>query len=260
MKMTIRLIPILCGAFFGLGCSPDLETAPESSEASAALVARVEAAMAASGRPAADRDIDANRKPTEILAFMGIREGMSVLDASAAGGYYTELLAAAVGPGGTVYAQNDQAALERGDSVIEKAITARLAGGRLPNVERVDKDLGALGMDGQFDAAFAILTVHDAYNFRGEEAALGFLSALNTAVRSGGTLAFVDHAGDSGQDNRALHRMEQSVAERLITEAGFSIEARSSLLANPADDHTVGVFDPSIRRMTDRFVIRASKP
>ena len=138
--------------------------------------------------------------------------------------------------------------------------TARLAGNRLPNVERVDRGLEELGMDGQFDAAFAVLTVHDAYNFRGEEVAAGWMDALHGALRSGGTLAFIDHAGDAGQDNRGLHRMEQSIAERLITEAGFVIQTRSDLLANPADDHTVNVFDPSIRRRTDRFVIRAMKP
>ena len=221
---------------------------------------RIDAQMTAAGRPAGDADIDANRKPAEILAFMGIQEGNSVLDASAGDGYYTELLAAAVGPEGKVYAQNMQAALERNEGEIEKAITARLADGRLPNVERVDKGIEELGMDGQFDAAFAILTVHDFYNFRGEEAAQGFLSALYAALKSGGTLAFIDHAGDAGQENRDLHRMEQEVAERLITGAGFVIDARSDLLANPADDHTVMVFDPGIRRMTDRFVIRASKP
>jgi len=224
------------------------------------MLARVGAAMAAPDRLAADREIDAKRKPAEILSFMGIREGMSVLDASAGGGYYTELLAAAVEPGGTVYAQNDQAALQRGEGAIEKAITARLADGRLPNVERVDRSLAELGMDGQFDAAFAILVLHDAYNFGGEETALAFLSGLKTALKSGGTLAFIDHGGDAGQDNRALHRMEQSVAERLITEAGFVIEARSDLLANPADDHAVDVFGYSIRRDTDRFVVRARKP
>lgn len=225
------------------------------------MVVRVEAVMAAPGRPAEDREIDTDRKPAEILAFMGIEEGFSVLDVSAAGGYYTELLAAAVGPGGIVYAQNMQVNLQRNDGAIEKAITARLAGGRLPNVERVDRGLGELGMDGQLDAAFTILTVHDWYNFRGEEgAAQRFLSAIHAALKSGGTLAFIDHAGDAGQNNRALHRIEENIAERLITEAGFVIETRSDLLANPADDHTVNVFDPSIRRRTDRFVIRARKP
>ena len=260
MKTRFALTLIVGWAFLGLGCSPGSETGSASSADAESMVARVEAAMAAPDRPAEDREIDANRKPAEILAFMGIREGMSVLDASAAGGYYTELLAAAVNPGGTVYAQNDQAALQRGEGAIESAITARLAGSRLPNVERVDRGLEELAMDDQLDAAFAILAVHDAYNFRGEEAALGFLSELNATLRSGGMLALIDHAGDAGQDNRALHRMEQSVAERLITEAGFVIEARSELLANSADDHTVNVFDPSIRRQTDRFVIRARKP
>ena len=260
MKPRLVLTLILGWTFLGLGCSPGSDTGTESSEDSQAVVGRVEAAMAAPGRPAEDREIDADRKPADILVFMGIQAGFSVLDASAAGGYYTELLAAAVGPGGTVYAQNMQVSLERNDSAIEKAITDRLADNRLPNVERVDRGLEELGMDGQFDAAFAVLTVHDAYNFRGEEVAAGWMDALHGALRSGGTLAFIDHAGDAGQDNRGLHRMEQSIAERLITEAGFVIQTRSDLLANPADDHTVNVFDPSIRRRTDRFVVRAMKP
>ncbi len=261
MKVRFTLTLILGWAFLGLGCSSDSETGTEASERSQAMVARVEAAMAAPRRPGADREIDVDRKPAEILAFMGIEEGDTVLDASAAGGYYTELIAAAVGPGGTVYAQNMQVNLQRNDNAIEKAITARLVGGRLPNVERVDRGLEELGMDGQLDAAFTILTVHDWHNFRGEVAAAPrFLSAIHAALRPGGTLAFIDHAGDAGMNNRALHRMEQGVAERLITDAGFVIEARSELLANPADDHTVNVFDPSIRRHTDRFVIRARKP
>ncbi len=260
MKMKPALTLILGWAVLGLGCSPSSETGTESSEATQAMVARVEAAIAAPGRPVEDREIDVNRKPAGILAFMEIEAGMSVLDVSAAGGYYTELLAAAVGPAGTVYAQNMQVNLQRNDGAIETALTARLASGRLLNVERVDRGLEELGMDGQLDAAFAILTVHDWYNFRGEETAHGLLIDIHAALRSGGTLAFIDHAGDAGQDNRALHRFEQDIAERLITEAGFVIEARSDLLATSADDHTVNVFDPSIRRRTDRFVIRARKP
>ena len=40
-----------------------------------------------------------------MLAFTGVRPGMTVLDVSAGGGYTTELLARAVAPGGRVYAQ-----------------------------------------------------------------------------------------------------------------------------------------------------------
>jgi len=42
-------------------------------------------------------------------------------------------------------------------------------------------------------------------------------------------------------------------------ELGFKIEAESDLLKNPADDHTKAVFDQSLGRHTDQFLIRARK-
>lgn len=259
--MRCRLFLTLGFVFLGAACSQNSDTGDTgtSEDSSETMVARVEVAMGASDRSADDKAIDANRKPTEILAFMGIAEGMSVLDVSASGGYYTELLAAAVGPDGTVYMQNSQAALQRRDGAMDIAISARLAEGRLSNVERVDGGLGELGMDGQIDVAFAILTFHDQYNFQGQEGAMGFLSDIHAALKPGGIFALIDHAGDADQDNVDLHRIEQSVVEELIGQAGFIIEANSDLLANVNDDHTLNVFDPSIRRQTDRFVIRARR-
>jgi predicted methyltransferase len=224
------------------------------------LPARVTAALAAEGRPAADKAIDADRKPLEVIQFFGIRRGMSVLDVTATDGYYTEILAAAVGPEGVVYAQNDPGTLGRRDGAVDKALAERLANGRLPNVRRIDADVQAAGLDSMVDAAFAVLTIHDFYNFQGEDAALAALRGIHAALKPGGTLGFIDHVGDPGNDNQSLHRIEKDVAERLIADAGFVIDAESTLLANPADDHTLGVFDPAIRRKTDRFVIHALKP
>ena len=48
-----------------------------------------------------------------MLAFTGVKEGMKVLDMEANAGYSTELLARAVGPTGTVYAQDPAAIIER---------------------------------------------------------------------------------------------------------------------------------------------------
>src|SRR5262249_24437719 len=63
------------------------------------------AIVAASDRSEADRQTDQRRKPEQLLAFTGVRQGMKVLDMGAGGGYSTELLARAVGPNGEVYAQ-----------------------------------------------------------------------------------------------------------------------------------------------------------
>jgi len=45
-----------------------------------------------------------------------------------------------------------------------------------------------------------------------------------------------------------------------VLAAGFKLDAESSILANPSDDHTKGVFDPSVRGHTDQFLFRFKKP
>ena len=45
-----------------------------------------------------------------------------------------------------------------------------------------------------------------------------------------------------------------------IEAAGFKFDSESKILANPADDHSKGVFDPSIRGKTDQFVLKFRKP
>ena len=77
--------------------------APGGSALSSARIAEI---LAAPDRSAADRNNDLRRKPAELLAFIGPRAGMTVLDVSAGGGYTTELLARAVGPTGRVYGQS----------------------------------------------------------------------------------------------------------------------------------------------------------
>jgi len=67
---------------------------------------RIAQIIASADRTAADRTNDQRRKPEQMLAFIGIRPGMVALDVSAGGGYTTELLARAVGPGGQVYGQS----------------------------------------------------------------------------------------------------------------------------------------------------------
>src|SRR6478672_1176647 len=66
---------------------------------------RIAQIVANPARSDADRTNDIRRKPAEMLAFIGVREGWTALDVSAAGGYTTELIARAVGPGGRVYGQ-----------------------------------------------------------------------------------------------------------------------------------------------------------
>ncbi len=212
------------------------------------------------GRSADDTARDAGRKPAEILAFLGVAPGMTVLDVIAAGGWYTEVLSEAVGPEGQVYAQNNEFVLKIRDGANDKALSARLADDRLPNVKRLDSELADLPVpDGTVDVAITALNFHDIYNSGGEEATLAFLAAVHRKLKPGAIFGIIDHDGVPDQDNAKLHRMQKQQALDVIAKSGFTLVAESEVLANPADDHSQNVFAPGLRGNTDRFALKLRK-
>lgn len=221
--------------------------------ANADLAPGFDEALAAPQRPQEDKDRDAMRKPRQVLEFAGIGAGQRVLDMIAGGGWYTEVLSAAVGPEGHVISQNVPRFADR----VGVPLKARAE--RLGNVEIVFSDLADLDVGEPVDAALTALNLHDFYN-KGEEQGQMLVDAAYKALKPGGVFIVIDHVGIPGQDNSKLHRMEPGPARAMLERAGFKIEAESDMLSNAADDHTLPVFDPSLGRNTDRFLIRARKP
>jgi predicted methyltransferase len=217
--------------------------------------------IAAADRPAEDAARDAGRKPGEVLTFLSVKPGQTVVDLIAAGGYYTEILSVVVGPKGRVYAQNTEFVLKYRDGANEKAISKRLADDRLPNVKRLDREISDTGLaPGSVDFAITALNFHDIYNDGGPEAAAAFLASVFEMLKPGGVLGIVDHVGAPGNDNEKLHRIDLALVVTAIEASPFSLEATSDVLKNAADDHSTGVFSPDIRGRTDRFVLLLRKP
>lgn len=226
--------------------------------ANAADADSIRAAIDNPARKSEDKSRDAGRKPADVLAFLGVEPGMVVMDVMSSGGWYTEVLSFAVGENGKVYSQNTPAFLEFRDGTYEKAISERLAGNRLKNVERLNKDFDALGLSNEVDVAITALNFHDLYN-RSPEAAVASLKGIKAALKPGGVLGLIDHRGKSGADNAALHRMTKEQAIEAAEQAGFNVE-ESDLLASDEDDGSKMVFDPAIRGKTDRFLLKLTKP
>lgn len=226
----------------------------------------VAAAVAAPDRPADQVELDAGRKPAEVLTFFGLKPGDRVLDVMAGGGYYTEIMARAVGPKGYVMA------LEPPQFV--KTDKAKAAWDAL--IER-DKNVGLMLMSPQnvalapdsYDFVLMHLVYHDAYwesakyDFKRMDPAT-FLKVVFSATKPGGIVGVVDHVGQPADDTRAtvdkLHRMDPAVIKADFLAAGFVFEGESAVLANPADDHKTLVFDPAIRGKTDRVVYKFRRP
>lgn len=212
-------------------------------------------------RYAGDSDRDAGRKPVEVLGYLGIGTGDSVIDLMAASGWYTEVLSFAVGAEGSVVAQNPEWILAFRERANDNALNVRLADDRLANVTRLDAEYENMGPEtGQFDAAISALNFHDAYYLGSPEAAAGFMSAVYSILKPGGVFGVIDHDGNPDGDNSSLHRIDKSIAVQVATAAGFVVEGDSDILANPDDDHTQGVFADGLRGHTDRFVLKLRKP
>jgi len=211
-------------------------------------------------RSDADRALDAGRKPAQVLAFLGIEPGMTVLDVFAASGWYTEVLSHAVGAQGSVYAQNNEFLLTMRDGANDKALAARLADDRLPNVRRLDREINDLGLEaGSIDAAMFALNFHDVYNTAGHAAAVGFLQNLHEVLKPGGVLGVIDHSGTADHNNAELHRIEKAKVLAVIEASPFTLDTQSDVLGNPDDDMSQGVFAEGVRGHTDRFVLRLKK-
>lgn len=258
-----------------LGCQGSPEdvdsTADEETPAAdvvdtAAFEARAREALENPNRPEADRADDALRKPEEVLAFLQIEPGMRVLDLLAGGGYYTELLAAIVGDEGEVICQNNAPYI----GFMGESYDDRFKDDRLPNVTRLDSELSDLVFeDGSLDAIVFVLGYHDTY-FEPPDGSWpkidnpALLETLYAALAPGGILGVVDHAADPGGDTvevaTTLHRIDPAVVLADFENAGFVLDGESHVLRNPEDNKTINVFDPTVRRKTDRFIYRFRKP
>lgn len=226
----------------------------------------IAAAVAMEGRDAADRALDEGRMPAKMLAFMGVETGDSVLDIFAGGGYYTEMLAYAVGPTGEVIAVNPPQFMAR-ESAMKKwrgVVT------RAPNSLMIPQQLDAMNVgENRFDAAMLHLIYHDFYweseqfKFKRLEPA-SVLASLFKAMKPGGTVTVIDHVANPGGDTREvvekLHRIDPATVRSDFEAAGFVFDGQSDALHIAADDHSGNVFDEAIRGKTDRFAFRFKKP
>ena len=236
---------------------------PSPAESSSEAITR---ALAAPGRPADDLKQDAARKPAEVLAFFGVKPGMTVLDVFSGGGYYTEILANLVGPEGRVYAHNNTPYL----SFVKDEIDKRYADpSRLPTVERFIAENNELDVpENKFDFVLMSMVYHDIYLVDEEHGwpridGPKMLAEIHASMKPGSVLGVIDHvaaAGSPPETGGTLHRIDPELLKRDFTAAGFVFEAESDVLRNPEDDHTKQVFDESIRGKTDRFVYRFRRP
>jgi hypothetical protein len=86
------------------------------------------------------------------------------------------------------------------------------------------------------------------------------VTATRCAGRTGPGSSQVAARGSPADVTDTLHRIEPSTVRREVEAAGFKFEGESTILANPSDPHTAGVFDRSIQGRTDQFILKFRRP
>ena len=202
---------------------------------------------------------DARRKAAEVVAFSGLKPGNVVVDYLPGAGYWTRIFTGVVGPKGHVYAVWPAA----GAKYAEKSLPVLQARG-FANVTAEVQATNLPTSPKPVDVFWTAQNYHDIpNNGAGEPALRAFDGAVFRMLKRGGTYIVIDHAdapgsGMSGTETR--HRIDPAAVKAQVQAAGFKFVGESTVLRNPADDHSKVVFDPAIRGMTDQFVYKFRKP
>jgi len=263
MVPCLRLITPILASLVIAACAAG--GAQQPSKAPPLSVADYASILADPGRPAADKNDDAARKPAEVLAFAQIRSGDTVLEMEAGRGWYSDILSTALGASGKLIVQYPPE-FAYGDA----AFKARTDAGRLKNatimVTAFDKLQAA---DNSIDKVLWILGPHELY-FTPRNAQPGVLGDVQKTyaeivrvLKPGGLFIAMDHAANAGapaSTGQTIHRIDPAVVLASAKAAGLQFVDKSEVLANPSDDRSKMVFDATVRRHTDQFLFRFRKP
>jgi predicted methyltransferase len=278
-----------------VGACTTMSTTPPASSGTATLSnERIAEILASPDRSTADRLNDIRRKPDQMLAFIGVRPGMVVLDLSAAGGYTTELLARAVGPTGRVYGQSAPRNPTRapqsptapeglaypaapvtqapapaatpapgGPSTSAMRLAERAKNPAASNivavVQKFEDPAPAEAASNGLDLVTIMFNYHD-LGFMGVDRAQ-MNQAVFAALKQGGIYVIADHSGRPGtgiSESGTLHRVEEAFLRKEVEAAGFKLVAEGNFLRNPSDPRDKNTPDPP--QPKDEFVLKFVKP
>ncbi|PQZ83391.1 MULTISPECIES: class I SAM-dependent methyltransferase [unclassified Brevundimonas] len=177
--------------------------------------AALQAAIASSARPEADRVRDSQRHPFETLTFWGLQPGLTVVE---------------IEPGRAGWWRN----------ILEPYAAA--TGGTYVGVGKPTESMGVA--DGSADMVVVARAFH---NWSSDGRTDPYLAAFFKALKPGGVLAVEQHRSVDGlnvADVASTGYVPESYVIHAARRAGFELEARSELNANAKDDrdHPFGVW------------------
>lgn len=204
-------------------------------------------------RSSEHRARDEYRHPQQTLRFFGIEPGMTVVEISPGGGWYTDILAPLVKDSGKLYAahfhidENTRDYFKKSRKKFEQKAKSDPTYSAVTVTSFHPTDALEVAPAGSADAVLTFRNVHNWYMRHGDEGVKNAFDAFFKALKSGGVLGVVEHRLPESADDEAQKKsgyMKQSYVIEMAEKAGFKLEQTSEVNANPLDtaDHPRGVW------------------
>jgi predicted methyltransferase len=226
------------------------------------IPANIAAAIGNSDRPGEDVQRDGNRKPAQVLTYIGLREGEKAVDFIPGSGYYSRIMATAVGAKGHVYGFYPTELASVSKRPMPKDGSTPLD--KYPNDTALVSPVNDFKPPEPVDLVFLSLNYHDLHDpFFAPADVAKINKAVFDALKPGGLYVVIDHSAEKGsalRDTNTLHRIDEASVKSEVEAAGFKLEGESPLLHQPGDKRTLNVFNASVRGVTDQFILKFRKP
>ncbi|MFQ6312659.1 methyltransferase [Lysobacter capsici] len=242
------------------------------------------AAVAGSWRDPKNVARDGYRHPLETLTFFGAKPEQTIIEITPGGGWYSEILApflrergkyvAAVVDPDTQSSDGARKYQTKAKATLEQKFAASPAQYDKVAIAAYDTFKPAFG---PADSADLVLTFRNVHNWRSAGQAEVMFRGFYDVLKPGGTLGVVEHRAkaDVPADDKSGY-VGQAQVIALAEAAGFRLEAKSEINANPRDtkDYPNGVWTlPPVNRHdaaddakyqaigeSDRMTLRFRKP
>jgi predicted methyltransferase len=251
------MTPLAVAAFFAMATLSSFDDV-RADQSAANPDPALQAAVAGSWRTLANVERDRYRKPVEALTFWGLKPGMTVLELSPSAGWWTEILApharATKGRYIATGADLNNPDLSQGArdqrATFEQRFADKTIYGDVTLVHFGPKSSGL----GEPNSVDFILNGRNIHNWMANGMLDKVLAESFAVLKPGGILAIEEHRNAPGaeQDPKAASGyVTEAYVIGAAERAGFKLDARSDLYANPRDDrdHPFGVWTlPPVKR------------
>ncbi|WP_201313521.1 class I SAM-dependent methyltransferase [Dyella sp. EPa41] len=209
---------------------------------------RLDQVLAGDWRSPEHKARDVYRHPKATLQFFGVRPDQTVIEITPGGGWYSEVLAPLLHDNGHYIAAiakpSGEGEASRDRSGLQAKFAADAAHYGKAQILEFDPKAPVFGAPGSADV---VLTFRNVHNWVEADTAPLMFKAFFAALRPGGVLGVVDHRA---ADNASMESVKESgylptsYVVKLATDAGFTLEEKSEINANPKDtkDYPKGVW------------------